>query len=358
MPNAQPSRKTFGRRILALALVAAGLVLATVILPSRADPAPTATTTATTPAPSTRAAASLGPKGPLPKARTLQEGLRLTPEEQTILSAVDDRKNQLEEEGMFVMLRRAAGLPRLSPDELDTLGRPTTQWLKEHPDVFRQQPVRMTLIVFKVQNYTLDAKGIKTPWWPKDAPIWELHCLNAGSSAPALEPVIVLSVVDPMPALGKPEKVQPDGTMTWSLPGRTVEVAGVFYKNYAVLGVGEKDHAPEKWANPVIVAWQIDVHRGKEASGWADSKTAIWVGLFLILVFGWLYVRRRASRMRQSEGAGPPPRYRPLRHSMGQEQEEAPEATENAAEVDPELRSAVEKYRKDKRGKDGKDGPG
>jgi hypothetical protein len=311
--------------------------------PTSAESGP-ATTPATQPTTGSRPSE---PIGPLPAAKTLAEGLSLTKTEKTILAAVDESRNQLEEEGLYMLLRRTAALPKLSRDDMDRLTCPTTDLLRKSPAAFRAEPMRMTVIVFEVRKLTGKGLGSPAPWWPSDRPVWWINCLNANAERPGSDPLIVLSVVDPMPLLGKPEAVLSDGMMQWSLPGKKVEVAGVFYRVYTRENRGDDKNAPKDWPYPVILTWQIEPYRGLETSSWFEGKTLIIVGLFLIVGCGWIYLRRRTSRSRSAPMLSG---Y----HSLRDRDREEAKAAENASlgEVDPELRSAAEEYRKRRRAKD------
>jgi len=306
-----------------------------------AGPGPTSSTV-----PATTPGASQEMFTPLPKAKTLEDGLRFSPKEWTILRAVDDRKAQLDEEAAYVLFRRAASLPYLSPDDFNMLGQPTGEWLRSHPDGFRGQPVRLQVYVFEVMKFT----GTSPSWWPEQTPVWQLHCERANARRPGDEPLILVSLVDPTPLLGKPGKVLSDGTVQYPRAVQVVDVAGVFYKT---IEQNDQSTPPVKRRYPVIVVWQMKPGQSAEAS---TGEWKLWsiFGGFLLLAFGWFFIRRRLSQSRRErDGEFGRRGYRPMRDQTEDEPRHVP-----LGEVDPKLRAAVEEYRKKRRSKDAEDGSG
>lgn len=302
---------------------------------------PPATTTATTPAyapPNT---------SPLPMAASVAEGLQLDAAERIILDAVKDRSRNLTDSGLYVLLRRAIALPPLDAAHFDTLSTFNTEQLLTSPERFRGLPLRLAVRVYKVQEWTPGVEFRMQPRWPRERKIWCILGQDYTGKRPTRKDIVVLSVVDPRPLLGDPDKSEAGGTVALYSVGRYLELAGVFYKVYGAMSLGNSKVPPAMTNYPVVVAWQV----GKSEAG-PDSMQWMWTAATLslaALIFLFFFFRHRAKQAKIANPRVGFRGYRPMREEEPPPPEHKPPADEADQEVDPALREAAERYRKEKR---------
>jgi hypothetical protein len=280
----------------------------------------------------------VGPAPPLPRAQTVDQGLQLTEEELQALAPASQKIDQIEEPGLYVILRRAAAMPELTEAEREMLDQPSYVNLRDHPEVYRLRAMRIRLRVNRVFE-AVAGTGLSqySHWWPRGKPAWIIDGLAVSGGDPYRQdqPLRVVSVVAP-DNLPKPDKVQQDGAKVFFEPGPAVEVAGVFYKVYRRRSI---EGPPRDY--PVIVAWQIAPRGGRAEAFDSLSRP---VGLILVIVAlaaGFVFFKRRARRA--GEAARPPDR-RP--GAADGRQPHTAQGDQQAGQVDPLLTAAVEEYRK------------
>ena len=271
-----------------------------------------------------------------------EAAIEMSDSERTALGAVRDRNTQLAETGFFMLLARAAKMETLSDRRLQDVESPSYPNLMAHPARYRAQPVRMTINVFTSEKLQPTPGGAfpVSSYWPKDKPVWYLTGLNAPLKIDPKQPVMVYSTADPTPVLGTPVKSNADAHV-YALPGRRVNVVGLFYKLRTAPSEdeGERDY-------PVLLVWQVSGSGGGGALGSGGTTTiaGLMVAvLVLVLLLGFIMLRRRVSQQKASRPDGP--RYKPLRDVARDEHE--PEV-EEAGEVDPLLKQAAEQYQKER----------
>lgn len=290
------------------------------------DAAGTPTSTASTTMPISR-------PGPLPTARTVDEGLMLQADEQAILAAVRDRSQQLDEQALFVLLRRSAAMPHLTEEQFDGLAQIPAGRLLAEPAKFRCEPMRLRLKVFMMKQWSPGREIGTSPYWPADRPVWFLAGFDYTAGTPSEKPLAVLSIVDPSEALGRPERIGQAGESIY-LPGRNLDLAGIFYKAWTDMSVGsQKNDEPAVLTEyPVIIAWQI-----KSSPPLISDQAKLAMGIVLAtLALGasYLYLRRRTR----------PAGARKLgvrRLTSASQPAQAPHGAEEN-DVDPALKAAVE----------------
>lgn len=279
---------------------------------------------------------------PLPPAKSLREGLKFDAAEETILSAIYDRNRSISDGALYVLLRRALALPQLNERQYESeLSQISYDSLMDRPKQYRGTPIRLTVRVSRVDKWTPGKQFRPHARWPKGKPIWWIGGLDLTGKQPSKKDIILLSVVDPTPWLGQPD--QPDGSYS---VGRFLDVAGLFYKVYDDMSKGTEKYPSQLRSYPVIVAWQVG--RGEvpgEGSGnwmwWAGAITmAIMIGLFF-------YFRRNASRIRRDTGTVGFRNYHPLRDVSAEEGKGDQPPVDG--EVDPALREAAERFKKEKK---------
>ncbi len=290
---------------------------------------------------------------PLPAAKTLDEGLTLTHMERGILKSVRDFDRQDLHKPLFILLRRAAALPRLDAEQLDTLDRPSYRNMLKRPERYRGEPIRMTVHVSAVYEYSPDSqlRPPATRWWPRDRTFWGLDCLKSSGKKAWDEPVVIYTHLDPTSILGKGKPA--DNCTLYDPWKNKIELAGVFYKVYEAQERGDKKtDAKHRRMYPVIVAWQIDKARKAPSPPAADSRMYIILLIVAMLVFLFMYFKRVTRRQRQAGGA----KYQSIRDlskivpqpEVVGEPLSKDEQAGDAAEVDPDLKAAAEEYRKEK----------
>jgi hypothetical protein len=276
------------------------------------------------------------PAGTIPRAESIEQALTFTDEERELLAAARDQTHQLDEPGFYVLLRRVASLPRLSPDELSALASPAYGNLLEYPQRYRTRPVRLRIEPKLVKQLT-PGKGLgRSKYWPVDRPVWRVDALNRGGTSPVDEPIIVFSVADPTPLLGEPTETAEDGRLVYKR-NIVVQVAGVFYKVQSAHSRGSAEQPSELREYPVVLAWQVR-RGGGTTSAFAEGtlETIIMVVAVVLLLILFLYMRRRTREQEEPHFT-----YRPRRESPGGEPDEEDE-------VDPALREAADDHRDDR----------
>ena len=271
--------------------------------------------------------------GPLPPARTIDEGLVLQADEQAILAAVRDRSQQLDEQALFVLLRRSAAMPHLTEEQFDSLARIPAGRLLAEPAKFRCEPMRLRLKVFMMKQWTPGREIGTSPYWPADRPVWFLTGFDYTGDTPSQTPLAVLSIVDPSEALGKPERIGQAGESIY-LPGRNLDLAGIFYKAWTDMSVGsQKNDEPAVLTEyPVIIAWQI-----KPTPPLISDEAKLAVGIVLAtmaVAASYLYLRRR-NRPAGAKQLG----IRRVAHAA---QPAQAQHGEEENDIDPALKAAVE----------------
>jgi len=287
---------------------------------------------------------AMGAALPLPVARTIQEGLDLTEEEKEALAAINQRPDQFDETGLYVMLRRVAALPRLDPEKwADELDMPSYKNLNQ----FQGRPLHIKANL--AQAYKVipghQSELSYSPFWPRGRAVWVLDCIVPLGNDYFRQPLRVFSVVEP-PSLPPPQKTEKDLAL-YIQPGPEIDVAGVFYKTYR----GE-DREGHRQQYPIIIAWQIERETLQGTGLGPFNPLNLALGLLAVLAVGYLFLRsylRNAAASRTSK-------YKPLREEAQPQaaQDEEPQA------VDPLLQAAAEEYDARKRAgggeRQGKDG--
>lgn len=331
-------------------LLAAGLVLAWLTPPGMAQSGPATAAEASpefddnTPMtmPGT-ASASAPDTAPLPRAANIREGLRLDWAESMILQGVRDDSSQFIDNGLYVLLRRAACLPELNQAQYDSLSHINTDELMDAPATYRARPLRLSMRVYKVDKKWPGADFPTSPRWPRDKPIWWV----GGADFTSKRQIIVLSLDDPSPVLGEPETTQDGGKVLMYPMGPRLEVAGLFYKVYQDMSVGGERNPPALMSYPVIVGWQVG--RTSLPSGGIDYMWFAALVSLAILAALFFVFRRRASQAKKATpnvGWGD---YRPLRDDAAAPSEKTSQADNpDVQQVDPALREAAERFRKER----------
>ncbi len=289
-----------------------------------------------------------------PPAETPREAvdriLVLTDDEQDALDVAQTRKQDYEETALYIMLNRACQLPQLPPEQFAQLQRPPYRSLLAHPERYVGQPIRMTVLVSTVFKETSGTDHEPDLLWPSGRERWMIRCLDADGDMQ--QPMLVVSLVDPAPLLHKPLSDADEPVQVFNAAIAPLELAGVFYKVFEARESGTPEHpapvAPRRY--PLIIAWQLGVVADRPAAPGAVPMTmagAIFIAVIALLV-AFLFLARHIRRTRRRSGGRGQPlwsdRYRPLRDLT---QDRLGDDEREADEVDPQLKAAVEDWRKE-----------
>jgi len=292
---------------------------------------------ATAPAPTLPAFA---PMPPLPTAASIAEGLELSETELQALVQVLEKPSQLDEPGLYVMMRRAAALPKLSEDQWEALDQVAYVNLLQRPQDYHLRPIRMEVHVNRVTEIAAGEGLVSySRWWPRNRPAWEFACVVPTRANPfaTIQPVQVISVVAP-DIQRKPDKLGPGGEDLYYVPGPKLELAGVFYKVHRRLDVegNLRDY-------PVLIVWQARPLADLPApADWTKTMAAVIIMLVAVLAIVFMRIKRqiRAIKAQPQRVPSEPP-----------DEDREPMEDEDQ-QVDPLLRQAAKDY-EERQGGDG-----
>jgi hypothetical protein len=292
-----------------------------------------------------------------------EAAIDLTYRQKVALSAVRDGAHW-REKAFYVMLARTAELvdPEASSKEFPALESPAIGSLLDYPNRYRAQKIRVTMRVHMTEEYVSGSRN----WapdrdWPRGKKLWHMTGFrlselgaNSEKKTPAQE-IVVFSLVDPAELLGKPKAVSDKGACTYGQYGKTIELAGIFYKTYKDEIVDSNSKRPAKRDFPVVIAYHLKA--SKVTSHETDGSTAMRNAVIVVVVamMGLLYtVRKRAKQVKAApigSGAAGNVKYTPLRNV---EEDNLPNEERETQPVDQDLVNAVQAF-ESKRNTDGTD---
>jgi hypothetical protein len=222
----------------------------------------------------------------------------LSKTEQTVLEAtsVDGTEPPSSDKGVPILLAHAVKIPKFNRAEFDLLENPPVRLLQKYGHAeFNLRPIRLDVEVKMVSRLV----PVRSPYWPKDKPVWRLDCLSASTPDPNRNPVVILTAEDPLPALGSPDKKQTeDGVelLLYTKPVR-VQLAGIFYRNYFA-----EDRDGRQGTYPIVIAWQNrEIDLTGAGAGMNDWQLLLVGGAIVIVFFLWLWLRRLTKGRAQAE---------------------------------------------------------
>lgn len=264
--------------------------------------------------------------------KRVADAMELTKTEQTVLEAtsVDSTEPPSSDKGVPILLQHAVKILKFNRAEFDLLENPPVRLLQKYGHAeFSLRPIRLDVEVKMVSRLV----PVRSPYWPKDKPVWRLDCLSTATPDPNRNPVVILTAEDPMPALGSPDKKQTvNGVelLIYSKPVRMV-LAGIYYRNYFA-----EDLDGRQGVYPIVIAWQnreIDV--ASSSVGMNDWQLLLVGGAILIVFFLWLWVRRIAKGRNQAEQD---------RQRRVEAQTDFVPRQEDIDQMDPDLLAAAEAF--------------
>ncbi|MFW6132480.1 MAG: hypothetical protein ACOC8F_01190 [Planctomycetota bacterium] len=269
-------------------------------------------------------------------------------------AALRDTDRMPPDEGplFYELLRHVSELEPLDDEVVARLPSPAYQDLVENPRKHAGPPVRPVRLAVRVLRvYVLTPKDHLPPTraWQAERKIYKIHAVNDVEQS-ADQPLILYSAHDPQDVLGEPdanevERGVPCRRYDGDLP--RARVVGIFYKAYDGQYRDPQGRMHEhRW--PVILASQFVPLADEQ--GFTSMHMGILIAILLMAVALFVYLKRRTSQADR----GNAPRYEPLRNRPDQ-----PGGEQGAGEeVDPQLRSAVEDYRKRRGRQDDQNRPG
>lgn len=265
----------------------------------------------------------------------LYNRLRLTDRDRQILTSVRDGRKTPESTGWYLMLDRTARLPDVPRQAWDRVDAPAAENLLRSPDRYRYQPLRLNVLVYAVEELTIEnGKITASPYWPADKPVWVLYCTADQPSADD-PPSLLVYTTQPPNLLGEPNQTEPDGKKLYT-SGQRIELLGVFFCLVRQPSRGDDQQGPTPTNYPVVLAWQLRRTSLLVGSSWQDYSLAGILGaVIVLLVVGFVMAKKKIRRERNTSDAGRLfGNYKPLREEEPVEPLEGP--------VDPDLVSAVE----------------
>ena len=250
------------------------------------------------------------PSGQAAPFATVREGLALSKVEQGHYDVAFTRERQLDESAMTMWMQRVRRLPQLSRAQQKEMEQPSVQSLRTEPERYKGRAVRLTVHPLQVWRWEPHKNFVATQWWGVgDGSIWRINAIDASAAKPETRPLILLCAFDPATVLGKPKKIGDRGEGLYPI-AKPHEIVGVFYKRHQV-----NDRTGKLGEFPVVMVWQMRREGlGIEITPWGNPKHTVILGMILVLVFGYIFLR---SKLRPKRGQVPShlgtPRYQPLR---------------------------------------------
>jgi len=287
-----------------------------------------------------------------------EAAIELTHRQKVALSAVRDGQNW-NETAFFIMLARTAELvdPEASAREYSSLESPAVGHLTDYPNRYRAQKIRVTMRVFKSRELVSGSKNWDArPDWPRGAKVWYMAGWYVSEDSTKAEDLVVYSLVDPTKLLGKPSGTTTAGEQFYGDLGRSLELAGVYYKTFRQETISSKRGNRQFRDYPLVLAYYL---KPTGTAGGPTSPTGGISGTIIVVILAlaaFLFmVRRQTRRVRSAPtgtgGAGTA-KYTPLRNT---EDDDLPPDQQNAEPVDQALVDAVKAFESKRKKADGTD---
>ncbi|MBL7222149.1 MAG: hypothetical protein ISS69_18715 [Phycisphaerae bacterium] len=287
-----------------------------------------------------------------------EAAIELTHRQKAALSAVRDGQDW-RETAFFMMLARTAELvdPEASAKEYSSLESPAVGHLTDYPNRYRAQKIRVTMTVFKSRELVSGSKYWDArPDWPRGAKVWYMAGWHVSEDSTKAEDLVVYSVVDPTKLLGEPSGTTTSGEQFYSDRGRSLELAGVYYKTFRQETIRSNQSDRQVRDYPLVLAYYLKPAKTAAAptSPTGGLSNTVIVALVL-LVIALFIVRRQAKRVKSlpiGTGAAGTVKYTPLRNI---EDDDLPPDEQSAEPVDPALVDAVKAFENKRKKADGTD---
>jgi hypothetical protein len=273
---------------------------------------------------------------------TVNRVLALTDAEIGVLEVTQSRRADVHGAGVILMLSKASQLPELSPEQLDTLQRPTHGSLIKFPARYQGLPIRLTIYVHSVMETMLSGF---------DRPVWQINAYDADGEEQ--KGLLIYSLQDPLPLLPPPSEQTRKGLMVFNPqqnPGGTkLIVAGILVKTFEdEVAVESFDpNSPSTGLRmdvPLFVAWQVSKPQVAKGIPTATKLLILLVIVALVAMVVLFTMLSKNIRRKRLEAMDPATRwhgrYTPFRDT---DLDDLPdEERHDTEQIDPELRAAAE----------------
>ena len=239
-------------------------------------------------------------------ADTVEDALAYSQKEKTILEDVYDRDDQINTSAFYVLLRRAAMLPK-GRVALDQAEQPNPKSLWKEPKRYRGRLVRLEAIYAgRITEYTKNLSPSR--WWGKRS-VWMMDVVEYRTNKP-----VIVALTE------KPPKIT---------IGTRVRVAGIFYKIVRLPENKQTGDPSKKHDYPIIVAKNVFLFQSLTTGTAPMGAVIMSMTVILMLVLFIILRRRITGRLETSQSR--------------RAAELAPKSPEED-EVDEELIREVESY--------------
>ncbi|MCP4378378.1 MAG: hypothetical protein GY794_19655 [bacterium] len=276
-----------------------------------------------------------------------EAAIELTHRQKIALSAVVDGPSW-NEPPFFIMLARTAELvdPKTAAKEYPSLESPAVGYLTDFPNRYRAQKVRVIMRVYESRELVSGSKlWDPRPDWPKGSKVWYLAGWHISQDSSKGEDLVVYSLVDPTKLLGKPSGTTTTGEQFYGGTGRSLELAGVYYKTFRQEALRSSQFDRQFRDYPLILAYYLKATKnaGNEKSQGSALINVLIIGLIVLAV--GLYLARRLAKQARfaplSAGQAGNVQYTPLRNI---EDDNIPLDQQENEPVDPALIDAVKAF--------------
>lgn len=287
-----------------------------------------------------------------------EAAIKLTDRQKAALSAVRDGQDW-RETAFFMMLARTAELvdPEAAAKEYSSLESPAVGYLTDYPKRYRAQKIRVTMRVFKSRELVSGSKHWDAyPDWPSGSKVWYLAGWHIPEDSKKAEDLVVYSVVDPTKLLGTPSGTTTSGEQFYSDQGRSLEIAGVYYKTFRQETIQSKPSDRQFRDYPLMLAYYLKPAKTVESTTSPIGGLSSIIFVVIIVMAVALYIVRKQARRAKSAPLGTARpgtvQYTPLRNT---EDDDLPPDQQETGPVDPDLVNAVKAFESKRKQTDGTD---
>mgnify|MGYP007007399956 FL=1 len=281
---------------------------------------------------------------PATKVEAIERCVRLSPSEQRLFEMSLGQRDNLHMPVVLMFMSRLRVAPSLDSADWNQLDAPAAANLLRRPERYAGELMRITAHVLRVVEFAPNKRFVPSAYWPaSNGPLWRYDCQTSDGA-----PITVFSHLAPINVLGEPSSRDEDGDGAY-VNRPPVEFAGVFYK---VHDGTTGDKTPCSF--PVVLALQMREAPGAAKTAAADKSSQTIMIVIIALAGGFLIFRRQISLKKREDAQAAEESYRRTR--LAAFDRPVTQEADADAEVDPDLRTAVEDFRRRKEGVDEVDG--
>jgi hypothetical protein len=341
-------------------VIAATLLLAAAgaLCSEEASPAETPATDESSITVNVTAPAATSTASPMVQVESL---LNLSPTDRDALFASQARPDAGFDTAIYRLLNIATQLPQLPAADFDRLYRPDYETLLTTPDPYVGRPIRVDMYVYSVRRLVSGEDITPDVNWPVGTPLWQIrgydvHGVNQQS-------FMIYSVTDPTDLLGPPVRVEEGVRNIYRPEHSLLSFACVFVKIFNTFEAGVSDDPDEQATQertyrdyPLVIAWQaVDPTAEETVAGpnWRVFITSALIALLAavglaVFIYMNMKIRRTHGETSARPGIAQLKGYKSLRDEGYEDDlEEFLPEDEDADAIDPDLKAAVEGWKKD-----------